>query len=145
MIRQYEMRAPGDPQPAGDIYSPPLEHLYFLRERPRIDDHAVTQQAANGRVQGTGRDQVENELLVTDLHRMTGVRPPLVPGDDGRLLGDHIGDLPLALIAPLGAYQHDAACGLAEHSVPRGRRIQAQASMCECLPDPGTGALVRWK
>src|SRR6185436_3435240 len=66
-------------------------------------------------VQDPRREQAELELLVADVHGVPGVRATLVAGNDGVALGQHVDDLALALVAPLGADDHGCRHG------PEGR------------------------
>src|SRR6185369_12105882 len=57
--------------------------------------------------QDAGGDGLEHELLAAHHHRMAGVVPALVTDDDTHVGGQHVHDLALALVAPLGAHHHD--------------------------------------
>src|SRR5690606_496559 len=63
----------------------------------------VAQQATPAGVEDSRRDLVQHELLVADVHGMTSVRAALIPRHDLYLLGEDVDDLPLPLVAPLGA------------------------------------------
>jgi hypothetical protein len=52
---------------------------------------------------------MQNELVVADVNRVTGIRATLVASHDVRFLGQNIDDLALALVTPLAADHHQAA------------------------------------
>jgi adenylosuccinate synthase len=71
-----------------------------------IEDDAVADHARLVRVEDAGGDQVELELLAVADDRVTGVVAALEAHDRVGPLGEQVGDLALALIAPLGANDH---------------------------------------
>lgn len=60
-------------------------------------------------MEDTGRDLVENELLVAYMNGVAGIGPALVPGDDVHISSEDIDDLPFAFITPLTTYDYRAA------------------------------------
>ena len=79
----------------------------------RVDHHAVADRAQPAGVEDPRRDQVELPLrpAVAD-DRVAGVVAALEADHHVRVLGEEVGDLPLALVAPLGAHDDDAGhCG----------------------------------
>ena len=54
---------------------------------------------------------MQRRRFATNNDGMTGIRPALVPGDDIRLLAEHVHDLAFALVAPLGAEMISTAMG----------------------------------
>ena len=69
----------------------------------RVDDDAVADHAQLAGVEDPRRDQVELVDLVVADDRVAGVVAALVADDDVGPLGEQVGDLSLALVAPLGA------------------------------------------
>src|SRR2546427_12587721 len=51
-------------------------------------------------------------------HRVAGVRPALIAHHQIGALGEHVDNLPFALVAPLGADDHDAVGLRSEHGSP---------------------------
>src|SRR4051794_2608048 len=77
--------------------------LDLAGENSRVDDDAVADRADLARVEDPGGDQVELEGLTVADDRVAGVVAALKADHDVRLLGEQVGDLPLPLVAPLGA------------------------------------------
>ncbi len=86
----------------------------FARQHLRVDHHAVADRAQPAGVEDPGRDQVElprGAALADD--RVAGVVAALEADHHVRVLGEEVGDLPLAFVAPLGAHDHDSGhCGV---------------------------------
>ena len=87
----------------------------LVRQDLGIDHHAVADRAALARVEDPRRDQVElpHDAVADD--RVAGVVAALEADHEIRVLCDEVGDLALALVAPLGADDHDPghiACSL---------------------------------
>ena len=61
------------------------------------------------------RDLVKHERLFADVDGVAGVRAALVAHDPVGALGEDIDELAFALVAPLGADDHDRACVGIEH------------------------------
>ena len=80
--------------------------LDLLVQHARVDHHAVADRADLARVEDPRRDQVELEHLVVADDRVAGVVAALEADHEVGLLGEQVGDLPLALVAPLGADDH---------------------------------------
>ena len=80
----------------------------LLAEHLRVDDDAVADHAQLAGVEDPRRDQVELERLAAADDRVAGVVAALEAHDGVGLLGEQVGDLPLALVAPLGADDDDA-------------------------------------
>ena len=74
----------------------------------RVDHHAVADRAQLAGVEDPGRDQVELPLLAVADDRVAGVVAALEADHEVRVLGEQVDDLALALVAPLGAHDHDA-------------------------------------
>ena len=72
----------------------------------RVDHHAVADDAGLGLVEDARRDEVQLELLAVAHDRVAGVVAALEARDHVGLLGQQVGDLAFALVAPLGADHH---------------------------------------
>jgi len=81
----------------------------FLNQRGHVDHRSVAHDGQATLVENAGRDQVQLELLSTDDHRVAGIAPALVSDHSIRVFREDVGDLALALIAPLGAH-NDLDC-----------------------------------
>ena len=85
----------------------PFEVVDLAQQHPRVDDDAVADHAGLVRVEDPRGDQVELVLLALADDRVAGVVAALEADDRARPLGEQVGDLALALVAPLGAdYDH---------------------------------------
>ena len=77
--------------------------LELLDQLFHIQRHAVADDVGDVRVESTGGEDVEREAPVVVDDGVTGVRTALKADDDVRRLRQHVGDLALALVAPVGA------------------------------------------
>jgi hypothetical protein len=84
------------------------EHFELGEQHRRVDDHAVADDRDRGFVEDAARDELEGEHLAVDDDRVAGVVAALVAHDEGRLLGEVVGEATLALVTPLGADDHRA-------------------------------------
>ena len=99
----------------------------FLQKGERIEHHAVADNAAAARAQHATGHQLQNKFLAVDDDGVAGIVAPGIAGDDGEVLRQDVDDLPLALIAPLGANNHG---GLAFfHSISEQAKFE-QADGC---------------
>ena len=95
------------------------------QEHPGVDDHAVADDRGDVGVEDPARHQLQGEGLAVDHHRVPGVVAALVADDHLHVTGQQVGELALALVAPLGP--HDHGCGHAR-SPPSRLRITSQCS-----------------
>jgi len=95
-----------DPQ-AAHVDPPSPQAVDLLGQHLGVDDDAVADHARLARVEDPRRDQVELPLDALAHDRVAGVVAALEADDRVRPLGEQVGDLPLALIAPLGADYDD--------------------------------------
>ena len=84
-----------------------LEVFDLAEEDLRVEDDTVADDAALAGVQDAGRDQVQNDVLVTDHERMSGIVAALVADDLLGVFGVDVNNLPFAFVAPLGADNDD--------------------------------------
>ena len=74
----------------------------------RVDDHAVADHRNAAWGEHPGRHQVQRELpAIRENHRVARVVAALIPHDIVDPLTEQVRDLALALVAPLGADEHD--------------------------------------
>ena len=107
VVGHDHVRVGGDPQVGGG-HAAPLQALDLVGEHLRVDDDAVADRAQGSRVQDPRGDQVQLELLVVADDRVAGVVAALEAHDDVGPLGEQVGHLALALVAPLGADDHQS-------------------------------------
>ena len=96
------MRRPDTSTPLG------AQLVELVGQHLRVDHDAVADHAQLARVEDPGRDQVELPRLALADDRVAGVVAALEADHQVGLLGEQVGDLALALVAPLGADDHDA-------------------------------------
>jgi hypothetical protein len=82
MVRKDEVGLVADEQPAGHVDAERLDLIDLRKERVRIDDDAVADDAGDARMQDARRNQVQDEFLAADVHRMAGVVSALIPRND---------------------------------------------------------------
>ena len=107
VVRHDQVRVGADPQ-AGEVDPLRAQVVELVGEHLRVDHDAVADRAVLARVEDPGRDQVELPLDVVADDRVAGVVAALEADHEIRVLGEQIDDLALALVAPLGADDHDA-------------------------------------
>ena len=103
MIGHDQVGVVADEQPALHFDLQAFELADFDEEGDGIDDDPVADQAVDVGVEDPRGDQVEDVLLLADVHRVAGVGPALVARDDVDLLAEMVDDFSLTLVAPLGA------------------------------------------
>ena len=125
------MRAIRDEETAGDIEARYLQTVDFLEKGNRIENHAIADHAAATFTQHAARNELEHEFLTADNDGVTRIVSASIPGDDIKVLREHVDDLALALIAPLGAHNNRCIASFQ-------RRTPEDAS--EHTPAPALGA-----
>ena len=133
------------------------ERLHLLDKRPRVHDDAAADDAAAAGVEDAGGDRVQDVLLTPDDHRVAGVVAAGEPRDDVDVGREEVDDLPLALVPPLRADDHDVRHGPhpqrsapappgpparpgRARSRPRDRARGARRASCAGSRRPGRGA-----
>ena len=101
VIRQDDVRLLADEQPAVDADAVARQLVDLHKQRLRIDDHAVADDARDAGMQDAGRNQVKDELLALHIHRVPGVVPTLVARNRREVRREHVDDLAFAFVAPL--------------------------------------------
>ena len=105
VVRHDQMGVAADAQVvAAD--APRSQSLDLAEQDVGVDHDAVADDAGLGLVEDAGRDEVELELLAVAHDRVAGVVAALVAHHHVGLLGEQVGDLAFAFVAPLGA-DHD--------------------------------------
>ena len=75
----------------------------------RRNDDAVADQAARAIGEHSGRNDVQDGLLAAHHEGVAGIVPALETHHGIGVVGEQIDDLALALVAPLGAENHDGS------------------------------------
>ena len=104
------------------------EHVDLREEHLGVDHHAVPDDRGDVVVEHARGHQLECERLAADDDPVPGVVAALVAHDQVHLAGEEVGELALALIAPLGPDHHGCrhvflrlAARITSHSIPRRR------------------------
>ena len=85
-----------------------LQPGQLLQQHARVDHHAVADHVLHAGREDARRDEVQREVLaVGEHHRVAGVVAALVAHHPLHGAPEQVGGLALALVAPLGADQHD--------------------------------------
>ena len=104
-----------------DRHAAAVQGLDLAEEDVRVDHHAVADDARLGLVEDAGGDEVQGEDLAVPHDGVAGVVAALIAHHHVGLLGQQVGDLALALVAPLGA-DHDGRRHVRSPSVLRWAR-----------------------
>jgi hypothetical protein len=107
----------------------------LVGQHPRVDDHAVADEAALPRIEDAAGDEVELELLPVAHDRVAGVVAALEADDRVRVLGEQVDDLALALVAPLGSHHDDARHTCLSVRSARGAQIGLGQRLAEVGPE----------
>ncbi len=102
-------------QEASGVDPSAFERLELLEQDSGIDHHPGADYRRAVPVENSGRHEMQGVLLVVDHDRVSGVVAALVADDEVGLTGQQVGDLALALVAPLEADESRAR----QRSVPR--------------------------
>ena len=105
VVRHDHVRAAADPD-AADVDAARREHVELVDQGDRVDHDAVADDRGDVRVEHARRRQAELEDLVAADDRVAGVVAALVAHDHRDLLGEEVGRLALALVAPLQPDDH---------------------------------------
>ena len=105
VVREDQVGVAADLQ-ARRVDAPAQEHVHLGDEHAGVDHHAVADHRGDVVVEDAARAQLEGEALAVDHQGVAGVVAALVADDQLHLLGDEVGELPLALVAPLGTDHH---------------------------------------
>jgi hypothetical protein len=120
VVRHDHVRAAADTD-ALDVDATRDEHVELVDQRHGVDHDAVADDRGDVRVEHARRGEPELEHLVAADDRVAGVVAALVAHDHRGLLGEEVGGLALALVAPLQADDH-------------GRRHQRSTGCLACHP-----------
>jgi hypothetical protein len=103
VVRQDQATRLGDAQLARDIDAGATELADLLDQRGGREHHAVADEALHRAVQDSRGNEAQDRLVAVDHERVAGVVAALEAHDRGRVVGEPVDDLALALVAPLRA------------------------------------------
>ncbi len=107
VVREDEVSAVGENEVVADLDAGRRELARLLLERDGVDDDAVADDTQDPGVQDAGRHEVQDVLAAADDDRVARVVAAVVAGDHLHARREKVDDLPLPLVAPLGAGDHD--------------------------------------
>ena len=84
--------------------------LDFLHQRHRVQHQAIADHGFAARAQNAARNQLKDKLGLSDGNRVAGIVAAAVAGHQIEIVREHINDLSLALVAPLGAHDDRSFC-----------------------------------
>ena len=102
----------GNDEPAVDVDPPGRKRVHLLQQGDWIDHHAAPDHTPGLRPEDARRDQVQDERVPVEDHRVAGVVPALIPGHDVRLSGQDVDDLSFPFVSPLPADDDEAPASL---------------------------------
>src|SRR5271170_469982 len=103
MVRENHMGAVAHKQVAVDLYAHLAQSPDFLEESYGIEHHAVADHAAAAGAKNSAGHQLQNKFLSVDDDGVAGVVSASIAGDNREVLREHVDDLALTFVAPLGA------------------------------------------
>ncbi len=142
VVRHDQVGVSGDDE-AARVHAACLERVALGDEHRRVDHDAVADHRDDVRVEHPRWHQLEREVLAVDDDRVPGVVAPLVAHDHVHVGSKEIGELSLALVAPLRPDHHGR-----RHAVPllrpspgapvRGWRAGERCSCAASVPPLGS-------
>jgi hypothetical protein len=92
------MRTIADDEVIGDFNSLFAQAIKLADQIDGVDDHAIPDDACLSGTEDARRNQVENILLISNNHRVTGIVSALAANDDIGLIGEKIDNLSRAFV-----------------------------------------------
>src|ERR1700722_17845302 len=89
-----------------DLYAGFAQNARLFQKREGIENNPIANHAAAAGTQHAAGHELKNKLLAVDDDGVTGIMSAGIAGHDREVLRQHVDDLPFALVAPLGAYDH---------------------------------------
>ena len=130
VVGHDHVRCRADPDALGG-HAARLQHRHLVEQGLGVDDDAVADDRHDVRIEDAAGHQVQLEDLVADDDGVAGVVAALVAHDEADGLGQQVGRLALALVAPLQADDHGGG-----HQSPS--RLVATAPLAVDEPRRGT-------
>ncbi len=106
MVGQDHVGAVGNEEVAVDLHPGLAQGARLFQKGQGIEHHAVADHAAASGAQHAAGHELENKFLAVNDDGVAGVVSAGIAGHDREVLRQNVDDLPFALIAPLGAYDH---------------------------------------
>ena len=103
MVGQHQMGLCGQMETPLRADPPLMQALDLRNQTGRVDDRPAGNEAGDPGTKNAGRDQVQDVLLATNLHGVTGVVAALGTEDPVRLPCHHIEDFSFPFVPPLKA------------------------------------------
>jgi hypothetical protein len=120
--------AAGDPDPPVGVQVLLDQPVQLTQQHLGVDHHTGPDDRGDVRVEDPAGDQVQLEDAVTDDDGVAGVVAALVADHQVGGVGEQVGRLALALVAPLGADDHGRWHGRVLRSWPPGRTWSCRGS-----------------
>jgi hypothetical protein len=102
VVRHDQVRVARHLEPAA-VDPSPGQLVHLGQQHPRVDHHPVADDRRDVVVEDPAGQQLQGEGLTVDHDGVPGVVAALVADHQLHLLGQQVGQLPFALITPLGA------------------------------------------
>ena len=110
MVGQNHLGAIGDIELLIDGHAERAQLGDFLEEGDGVQDDAVADDRPAAGAQNAAGNQLQDELLVADDDRVTGIVPARIARNGAEALAQYVHDLTFALVAPLSAQHYGSLC-----------------------------------
>ena len=117
MVREDQVGVSAEAE-IGRRHAAGLEHVHLGDEDAGINHHAITDNRGDVGIEDTTGNDLEGEGLAVDHQRVAGVVATLIADDHRHLASDEVGELALALVAPLCPYDDGRGHGTSPGSGP---------------------------
>ena len=124
VVGQDHLRAVGDEETPIDVDAHLANAADLVEKVDGIEHHAVADDALAPRPKHAAGNELQDELVLANDDGVPGVMPAGVARHGGKPLAQHVYNLSLALVAPLGAQHHSR---LRSHRRPDSTRSPAAA------------------
>jgi hypothetical protein len=114
VVRQNHLGAVGNEQIPVDAETQLAQPRNLFEEGDRIQNHAIANHALASRAEHSAGNELQHETLAANDDRVTGIVPAGIARHGAEALAQHVHNLALALVAPLGAHYH---CSLGSHGI----------------------------
>ena len=126
VVGQDDLCAVGDEEIPVDFDAELANAADFAEECDGIEDNSIADDALATRAKHAAGDELQDELVLANDDGVPGVVTAGVARHGGKPLAEHVYDLSLALVAPLGAQYHSR---FRSHRRPDSTRKPAAASI----------------
>ena len=115
------------PQTLGHRHATVLQHLHLFHQRVRRHHHAVANKTSHPLAHDSRGNQMQHRAFTVDHQGVTGIVTALKAHHRGDPIGQQVDDFTLALVAPLGADDHQCFT-LVCHIILYPRQASSQAA-----------------